>query len=106
MVARPLLTRRLLANPSCFGRLCSYLVTRTLLTVFRFYLLINIGAFIGVATAYLAKYVGFWASYLLPGIIYFMLPVFLIWVNKVRNRLVSFCRLSPRLYLELLSEIL
>ncbi|RDW69243.1 hypothetical protein BP6252_08263 [Coleophoma cylindrospora] len=47
-----------------------------------FYLLINIGAFLGVATAYLAKYVGFWASYLVPGIIYFLLPVFLILVNK------------------------
>lgn len=30
----------------------------------------------------MAKYIGFWAAYLLPGIIYFMLPVFLIWVNK------------------------
>ncbi|KAH6720782.1 putative peptide transporter PTR2 [Leptodontidium sp. MPI-SDFR-AT-0119] len=47
-----------------------------------FYLLINIGAFVGVATAYLARFVGFWAAYLVPGIIYFMLPVFLIWVNK------------------------
>ncbi|KAE8447034.1 hypothetical protein EG329_011169 [Mollisiaceae sp. DMI_Dod_QoI] len=47
-----------------------------------FYLLINIGAFFGVATAYLAKYVGFWASYLLPGIIYFMLPILLFFVNK------------------------
>jgi dipeptide/tripeptide permease len=47
-----------------------------------FYLLINIGAFFGVATSYLAKYVGFWASYLLPGIIYFMLPVLLFFVNK------------------------
>ena len=52
------------------------------LIVHRFYLLINIGAFFGVATAYLAKYVGFWASYLLPGIIYFMLPVLLVVVNK------------------------
>jgi hypothetical protein len=49
---------------------------------FRFYLLINIGAFVGVATAYLAKYVGFWASYLLPGVIYFMLPILLFFVNK------------------------
>ncbi|KAL3423963.1 MFS peptide transporter [Phlyctema vagabunda] len=47
-----------------------------------FYLLINVGAFFGVATAYLAKYVGFWASYLLPTIIYLMLPVFLFFVNK------------------------
>lgn len=48
----------------------------------RFYLLINIGAFIGVATAYLAKYVGFWASYLLPCVIYLMLPILLFFVNK------------------------
>lgn len=43
-----------------------------------FYLLINIGGFMGVATSYLAKLVGFWAAYLLPGIIYFILP-FLLW---------------------------
>jgi hypothetical protein len=53
-----------------------------LLISHRFYLLINIGAFLGVATAYLAKYVGFWSSYLLPGVIYFMLPVLLVIVNK------------------------
>jgi hypothetical protein len=47
-----------------------------------FYLLINIGAFVGVATAYLAKYVGFWSSYLVPGIIYFLLPILLWVVNK------------------------
>ena len=52
-----------------------------------FYFLINIGAFVGVATSYLAKYVGFWASYLLPGVIYFMLPVLLFFVNK---RLIKF----------------
>ncbi|TVY87383.1 Peptide transporter [Lachnellula willkommii] len=39
-----------------------------------FYLLINIGAFLGVATAYLAKLVAFWPAFLLPGIIYFLLP--------------------------------
>ncbi|TVY89609.1 Peptide transporter [Lachnellula willkommii] len=49
---------------------------------FRFYLVINLGGFVGVATAYLAKYVGFWASYLLPGVIYFMLPTLLFFVNK------------------------
>ncbi|TVY32726.1 Peptide transporter [Lachnellula occidentalis] len=47
-----------------------------------FYLLINLGGFAGIATASLAKYVGFWASYLLPGVIYFMLPVLLFFVNK------------------------
>jgi dipeptide/tripeptide permease len=44
-------------------------------------LLVNIGAFFGVATSYLAKYVGFWAAYLLPGIIYFMLPILLYFIN-------------------------
>jgi len=39
-----------------------------------FYLLVNLGGFFGVPTAYLAKYVGFWSSYLLPGIVYFFLP--------------------------------
>lgn len=43
-----------------------------------FYLLINIGGFVGIATSYLAKLVGFWPAYLLPGIIYFILP-FLLW---------------------------
>ena len=40
------------------------------------------GAFVGVATAYLARYVGFWAAYLLPGIIYFLLPLFLWMINS------------------------
>ncbi|KAH6672599.1 putative peptide transporter PTR2 [Halenospora varia] len=52
-----------------------------------FYLLVNVGGFMGVATSYLAKYVGFWSSYLLPGIIYFLLPVFLILVNKRLKKL-------------------
>jgi hypothetical protein len=30
----------------------------------------------------LAKYVGFWAAYLLPGIIYLLLPILLFVVNK------------------------
>jgi hypothetical protein len=58
-----------------------YLSSSGLLISHKFYL-INIGAFLGVATAYLAKYVGFWSSDLLPGIIYFMLPVLLFIVNK------------------------
>lgn len=44
--------------------------------------MINVGAFFGVPTAYLAKYVGFWAAYLLPGLIYFLLPILLWMVNK------------------------
>jgi len=48
-----------------------------------FYMLINIGGFFGVATSYLAKYVGFWASYLLPTIVYMILPP-LLWYLKPR----------------------
>jgi len=51
-----------------------------------FYLLINIGAFFGVPTSYLAKYVGFWSSFLLPGLIYFLVPPLLLWL-KPRLRL-------------------
>jgi len=47
-----------------------------------FYLLINIGGAFGIPTSYLAKLVGFWAAYLLPGIIYFLLPALLWWLNK------------------------
>ncbi|KAK0736718.1 POT family-domain-containing protein [Apiosordaria backusii] len=39
-----------------------------------FYLLINIGACFGVPTTYLAKLVGYWAAYLIPTILYLMLP--------------------------------
>ncbi|CAG8981256.1 hypothetical protein HYALB_00003854 [Hymenoscyphus albidus] len=46
-----------------------------------FYLLVNVGGFFGVATSYLAKYVGFWSSYLLPCIVYLMLPPLLYYVN-------------------------
>lgn len=46
-----------------------------------FYFLINIGGFMGVPTSYLAKLVGFWPAYLLPGIIYFLLPPLLWWLH-------------------------
>ncbi|GAB1316979.1 peptide transporter ptr2 [Madurella fahalii] len=39
-----------------------------------FYLLIDIGACFGIPTTYLAKIVGYWAAYLIPTILYFMLP--------------------------------
>lgn len=45
-----------------------------------FYLLVNVGGFFGVPTAYLAKYVGFWSSYLLPGLVFFLLPPLLWYV--------------------------
>ncbi|KAK3314467.1 general substrate transporter [Apodospora peruviana] len=43
-----------------------------------FYLLINIGGFMGVATAYSEKYVGWWLAFLIPLILYMPLP-FLLW---------------------------
>lgn len=51
-----------------------------------FYLLINLGGAFGIPTSYTAKLVGFWASYLIPTIIYLMLPPLLWWLN---NRLVK-----------------
>lgn len=46
-----------------------------------FYLLINIGACFGVPTTYLAKLVGYWAAYLIPTILYLMLPPLLWYLN-------------------------
>jgi len=48
-----------------------------------FYLLINIGGFMGVATTYSEKYVGWWLAFLLPLILYLPLP-FLLWFLKKR----------------------
>ncbi|KAI2637525.1 major facilitator superfamily transporter peptide [Xylaria nigripes] len=42
-----------------------------------FYLLINIGGFFGVATAYAEKYVGWWLAFLLPLLVYIPLPLLL-----------------------------
>ncbi|KAJ6179956.1 hypothetical protein N7519_010417 [Penicillium mononematosum] len=55
--------------------------TRTMLI---FYGFINIGAFFMLATTYAEKYVGFWLSFLLTGIIYLLLPILLL---TVRNRI-------------------
>ncbi|KAK3988982.1 POT family-domain-containing protein [Cladorrhinum sp. PSN332] len=43
-----------------------------------FYLMINIGGFMGVATSYSEKYVGWWLAFLIPMILYMPLP-FLLW---------------------------
>lgn len=48
-----------------------------------FYLLINIGGFMQVATSYSEKYVGFWLAFLLPVILYLPLP-FLLWFLRKR----------------------
>ncbi|KAK4503505.1 hypothetical protein PRZ48_004420 [Zasmidium cellare] len=56
-------------------------------TMLLFYGFINIGAFFMIATTYCEKYVGFWLAYLLPGIVFFLLPV-LLWY--LRNKLVQY----------------
>jgi POT family proton-dependent oligopeptide transporter len=44
-----------------------------------FYWAVNAGAFLSLATAYSAKYVGFWLAYLIPGVVYFiMVPVLIV----------------------------
>ncbi|GAM89072.1 hypothetical protein ANO11243_071070 [Dothideomycetidae sp. 11243] len=47
-----------------------------------FYLLINIGGFMGVATGYCEKYVGFWLAWLIPLLLYVPLPALLWWLKK------------------------
>ncbi|KAF2844871.1 PTR2-domain-containing protein [Plenodomus tracheiphilus IPT5] len=47
-----------------------------------FYAFINVGAFFAIATTYAEKYLGFWISFLLPGIVYFLLPILLFFMNK------------------------
>ncbi len=42
-----------------------------------YYGLVNVGAFFGLATTYSEKDVGYWLAYLLPGIIYMLLPIIL-----------------------------
>ncbi|WVQ92948.1 hypothetical protein IAU59_000009 [Kwoniella sp. CBS 9459] len=43
-----------------------------------FYACINIGAFFAVATSYAQRLVGFWLAYLLPAIIYVLMPIVLV----------------------------
>ncbi|ODV94660.1 hypothetical protein PACTADRAFT_50520 [Pachysolen tannophilus NRRL Y-2460] len=47
-----------------------------------FYWAINIGAFLQLATSYCEKRIGFWLAYLVPGILYMLMPFVLIWLNK------------------------
>ncbi|KAI1802333.1 PTR2-domain-containing protein [Daldinia bambusicola] len=42
-----------------------------------FYAFVNVGAFLSIAVVYVEKYHSFWLAFLLPGIIYFLLPVLL-----------------------------
>ncbi|PQE26084.1 oligopeptide transporter protein [Rutstroemia sp. NJR-2017a BBW] len=47
-----------------------------------FYLLINIGGFMAVPTAYTEKYIGWWLSFLLPLLLYLPLPLLLWYLRK------------------------
>lgn len=42
-----------------------------------FYAFINVGAFFSIAVVYIEKYHSFWLAYLVPGIVYFLLPFLL-----------------------------
>lgn len=46
-----------------------------------FYLCINVGALFQIATTYSARYIGFWLAFLLPGILYMLLPIVLWWAS-------------------------
>ncbi|KAI1337838.1 general substrate transporter [Xylariaceae sp. FL0016] len=47
-----------------------------------FYLLINIGGFMGVATSYAEKYVGWWLAFVIPLLLYLPLPLLLWFLYK------------------------
>jgi dipeptide/tripeptide permease len=47
-----------------------------------FYLLINIGGFMNVATSYCEKLIGWWVAFLIPLILYLPLPFLLIFLRK------------------------
>ena len=47
-----------------------------------FYAFVNVGALMGIPTAYAEKLVGFWLAFLVPGIIYFLLPLLLLATRK------------------------
>ncbi|KAJ7084827.1 PTR2-domain-containing protein [Mycena belliarum] len=43
-----------------------------------YYWAVNVGAFMSVATSYSEKRIGFWLAYLIPGILYILMPVTLV----------------------------
>lgn len=47
-----------------------------------FYWCINVGAFFALATTYAARLVGFWLAFLLPGILYALMPIVLVIIYK------------------------
>ncbi|BEJ11042.1 hypothetical protein CspHIS471_0104640 [Cutaneotrichosporon sp. HIS471] len=46
-----------------------------------FYLCINVGALFQLATTYAARNIGFWLAFLIPGILYFLMPPVLWWAS-------------------------
>jgi dipeptide/tripeptide permease len=47
-----------------------------------FYLLINVGGFLGVPSTYTEKYVGWWLTFVIPLLVYLPLPLVLWWLKK------------------------
>ncbi|ESZ93293.1 hypothetical protein SBOR_6331 [Sclerotinia borealis F-4128] len=47
-----------------------------------FYLIVNVGGFMGVPTSYTEKYIGWWLSFLLPLLLYLPLPFLLYFMRK------------------------
>ncbi|WWC88830.1 uncharacterized protein L201_003744 [Kwoniella dendrophila CBS 6074] len=47
-----------------------------------FYFAINIGGFFAIASSYSARFVGYWLAYLLPGIVYMLMPLVLFFLSK------------------------
>lgn len=52
-----------------------------------FYWAINIGAFLQLATSYCERLIGFWLAYLIPGILYMVMP-FVLWY--LQNKMVVY----------------
>ena len=47
-----------------------------------FYWCINVGAFFSLATSYSSRLIGFWLAFLVPGIIYCLMPAVLVFASK------------------------
>ncbi|KAI1843498.1 hypothetical protein JX266_010324 [Neoarthrinium moseri] len=47
-----------------------------------FYAFVNVGAFFSIAVVYIEKYHSFWLAYLVPGVVYFLLPIMLAFTYK------------------------
>ncbi|OCF62322.1 POT family proton-dependent oligopeptide transporter [Kwoniella mangroviensis CBS 10435] len=47
-----------------------------------FYFCINVGGFFAIASSYSARFVGYWLAYLLPGIVYMIMPLVLAFLYK------------------------